>query len=313
MDSPEKTPTTVRLKVLLRERHWQTHRTFTAEYDKAARKIDPVLVGAGPSRAQLHRWTSGELKGLPYPDHCRVLEKMFPGWTAAQLFEPAAEEEEGQAAEPGPEPPAPAEATRRAPADPAAGTWGDSIRGHIVELSIRLDIDIAPDGWARLVNRHELLNLSDTPLTRVSRELWFENTRGPLAITPTDDCERRMMIRRLHDTANLAKFACQISPPLQPGESAVLAFSCEDGQFVDDHYWRQGISRHVRQFTMRVRQRGAGHLLNCSAIEEHPDGAEHSADAGLIWDYEDGDAVITLTREYLRPNQAITLRWDVPR
>jgi hypothetical protein len=35
----------------------------------------------------LGRWLSGELKGLPYPDHCRVLEKMFPGWTIEQLFE----------------------------------------------------------------------------------------------------------------------------------------------------------------------------------------------------------------------------------
>ncbi|MCO5988605.1 hypothetical protein NE235_21085 [Actinoallomurus spadix] len=69
------------------ERHWQTHRTFNAEYDKAARKVDPSLVGTGPSRAQLHRWTAGQVKGLPYSDHCRVLEKMFPGWTAEQLFE----------------------------------------------------------------------------------------------------------------------------------------------------------------------------------------------------------------------------------
>ncbi|MCO6005248.1 hypothetical protein NE236_09645 [Actinoallomurus purpureus] len=87
MEGQAMTNPPVRLKALLRERHWQTHRTFTLEYDKAARKVDPSLVGRGPSRAQLHRWTSGEVKGLPYPDHCRVLEKMFPGWTAEQLFE----------------------------------------------------------------------------------------------------------------------------------------------------------------------------------------------------------------------------------
>src|ERR1700754_396023 len=77
----------VRLKVLLREKHWQTYRTFCTQYDRAARTVDPELVGGWPSRAQLHRWLSGEVKGLPYPDHCRVLEKMFPGWTAEQLFE----------------------------------------------------------------------------------------------------------------------------------------------------------------------------------------------------------------------------------
>ena len=37
------------LKVLLRERHWQNYATFTAEYDKAARRIDPDLAGATPA------------------------------------------------------------------------------------------------------------------------------------------------------------------------------------------------------------------------------------------------------------------------
>jgi hypothetical protein len=78
----------VLLKVLLRERHWQTYRTFCREYDKAAATVDSYLVGSWPSRAQLHRWTSGHLKGLPYPDHCRVLEAMFPGHLAEQLFQP---------------------------------------------------------------------------------------------------------------------------------------------------------------------------------------------------------------------------------
>lgn len=78
----------IRLKFLLRERHWQVYRVFCAEYDKAAKTLDTDLMGTWPSRAQLHRWLSGELKSLPYPSHCRVLEGMFPGWTAQQLFEP---------------------------------------------------------------------------------------------------------------------------------------------------------------------------------------------------------------------------------
>ncbi len=80
----------VMLKVLLRERHWQNYSTFTAEHDKAARRIDPDLAGRYPSRAQLHRWLTGAVRSLPYADHCRVLEEMFPGWTAEQLFHPAA-------------------------------------------------------------------------------------------------------------------------------------------------------------------------------------------------------------------------------
>jgi hypothetical protein len=77
----------VMLKVLLREKHWQNYSTFCTEYDKAARRIDPDLAGRYPSRAQLHRWLSGAVRGLPYADHCRVLEEMFPGWTAEQLFQ----------------------------------------------------------------------------------------------------------------------------------------------------------------------------------------------------------------------------------
>lgn len=77
----------VTLKGLLRQRHWQTYETFCIEYDRTAEAIDPGLVGSWPSRAQFHRWLSGSLKGLPYPHHCRVLETMFPGHTAVDLFD----------------------------------------------------------------------------------------------------------------------------------------------------------------------------------------------------------------------------------
>src|SRR3954453_19157670 len=77
------------LKVLLREKHWQNYATFCAQYDKAAQRVDPGLTGRYPSRAQLHRWVNGEVRSLPYADHCRVLEEMFPGWTAEQMFQPA--------------------------------------------------------------------------------------------------------------------------------------------------------------------------------------------------------------------------------
>jgi hypothetical protein len=80
------------LKKLLREKHWQTYRTFCRQYDKAARAVDVSLVGSYPSRAQLHRWQSGDVKGLPYAHHCQVLEAMFPGVTAAQMFSPAEDE-----------------------------------------------------------------------------------------------------------------------------------------------------------------------------------------------------------------------------
>lgn len=78
------------LKVLLRQRHLQGHRAFCREYDKTAKRIDPHLVGKHPGKAQYYKWLSGGLLGLPYADHCRVLETMFPNWTADRLFAPHA-------------------------------------------------------------------------------------------------------------------------------------------------------------------------------------------------------------------------------
>jgi Domain of unknown function (DUF5919) len=75
------------LKRLLLERHWQTYATFCVEYDNAARRADTSLLGTYPSRAQYQRWLSGNLKSMPHPHHCRILEQMFPGWTATRLFE----------------------------------------------------------------------------------------------------------------------------------------------------------------------------------------------------------------------------------
>jgi hypothetical protein len=75
------------LKALLVQRHWQKFETFCAEYDRIADELDQALRATAPSRAQYYRWLSGQLKGgVPYPDACRVLEHMFPGRTAAELF-----------------------------------------------------------------------------------------------------------------------------------------------------------------------------------------------------------------------------------
>jgi Domain of unknown function (DUF5919) len=76
------------LAVLLQHRDLHRYGTFKAAYDKAARAIDRTLGGTAPSRAQFHRWLTGDVRGLPYPDHCRVLEHMLHGYSARQLFEP---------------------------------------------------------------------------------------------------------------------------------------------------------------------------------------------------------------------------------
>jgi hypothetical protein len=358
----------IRLKYLLRDRHWHTHRTFCVEYDKVAEVIDPALKGTWPSRTQLHRWLSGDLKGLPYPDHCRILEGMFPGWSVAQLFEPYTGERPG-----GPAPSADVErlfdmiGVGLATPDSVRGEWGSPIdiekglsasrlpncvngcavenkdeitqkigrklvalskmlrlavdemhrlaglAGNVVDLEFGIEFDITADGWARVTYHHEFFNMSDKPIARIPREVWFEHTKGPLKITPISKGAHRVAIQRVHDTPNLSKFACRLSPAIQPGETTTIGYTCEGGQFVSDHYWRQATARYTRHFTISLRHRGGGQLVNCTATEERPDGSEYSAAESLMWDTEGSDVIIMLTRDYLRPHQAMTLRWEVSR
>ncbi|MFB9833802.1 hypothetical protein [Actinoallomurus acaciae] len=187
------------------------------------------------------------------------------------------------------------------------------LAGHIIDLDLRIDIEISADGAARLTYRYEVLNMTDRPLTRLSRDVWFQYTSGKLTIHPLTEGTRRVAIQRVHDAPNLAKFACQLSPAIQPGESAVVGYTCEGGRFEDALYWRQAIARYTRHFTINLRHGEAGGLISCSAVEEHEDGSENSATEELIWDDEGDDVIITLTRDYLRPNQSVTLRWTVTR
>lgn len=76
------------LKVLLVKRHLKSRAAFAAEYEKVARQLDKNLIGTAPSREQFTRWLSCGVKTLPRADHCRVLERMFPGHSAAELLSP---------------------------------------------------------------------------------------------------------------------------------------------------------------------------------------------------------------------------------
>ncbi len=86
--APDDDQDTTLLKALLRQRYLQTYRAFCHAYDDAARRVNSTLVGTYPAERQFYRWVSGDMIGLPYSDHCSVLEAMFPGYTADQLFEP---------------------------------------------------------------------------------------------------------------------------------------------------------------------------------------------------------------------------------
>lgn len=75
------------LAVLLENQGLHRYGSFCLAYQKAARSLDGKPDSA-PSRAQFHRWLTGELRGIPYTDHCRVLEHMIAGYSASQLFAP---------------------------------------------------------------------------------------------------------------------------------------------------------------------------------------------------------------------------------
>ncbi len=74
------------LKSLLQDRHLHAYSDFVAEYERCARGLDLPRRAPAPTKAQYYRWVGGQLESLPRGYHCAVLERMFPGWTAQELF-----------------------------------------------------------------------------------------------------------------------------------------------------------------------------------------------------------------------------------
>lgn len=355
--------TKVRLRVLVHERHWQKHETFQTEYDKAARKVDQSLVGTCPSRAQLHRWMSGQVKKLPYPDACRVLEKMFEGWTAAQLFDAIDEQtsndrsvqqtatgftgEIAQSIENGlrdpqessaswaQRPPGPGRpAVERASADlaelplsellarkvtglghvlrlpPDEVTEIAALAGNLVDLSLTIDLHIADDGLCSVTYRYHSLNLTDRAFSRAPRDIWFQHSRGKLELAALREGTTKNALQRLHTADNMAKFACQLSPSVQPGGAVTFGYTCSGAEFQGDWYWRQAFARYTRAYTLHVRHEGLKEVAGITATEELPDGTETLAQESISWDYDGDDVIMTFTRDHLEPNQYATLRWE---
>lgn len=160
---------------LLYQRHLQAHSSFCREYNRVAKSVEPSFVGTWPSRATLHRWMTGDVKRLPYPDHCRILEGMFQGFTVHQLLQPWSEDGE---------PSIPSEAemaqlmdtVRHGLAAPAATptTWAVAPRSPVTHdratltmppsLSARIaprNGDVAPDLGRSLVALQKRLRLND--------------------------------------------------------------------------------------------------------------------------------------------------------
>ncbi|KZM70393.1 hypothetical protein [Nocardia terpenica] len=79
------TPARTVLKLFLAQRHWQSYEAFRMEWNKAAATVKPAL--PAPAERTFRRWKSGGLVA-PAAARRRVLEVMFPGYTADQLFSP---------------------------------------------------------------------------------------------------------------------------------------------------------------------------------------------------------------------------------
>jgi hypothetical protein len=76
----------IALKSLLQQRHLHEYSEFVAEYERRAKELDLPRHASAPTKAQYYRWVGGHIQNLPRGYHCMVLERMFPGWTARELF-----------------------------------------------------------------------------------------------------------------------------------------------------------------------------------------------------------------------------------
>jgi hypothetical protein len=338
------------LKALLKLRHWQKLGTFAHQWNKVAKTIDSRLVGTCPAHAQFYRWLGGNIRRMPHPDACRILEAMFPGWTVQQLFRPVrtsrdalqstliAKSDSNENAV------IPARQLR----DPGATgeeAWAKvwdvrskianldllsdggkplgmsrrefeglaRLTGRVVELDTVITVDISDDGHAVVEYDRLILNLMDRPVSSLSWGIWFKYAYDKLSIMASGSRSHNTKIIVKHDTVNLAKFATLVSPSISPGSTARISYSCHGGLFTDNLYWRQSIPWDVRHFTLTVRQRVSDELLSCRAMEELPDGSERSAMDGLTWDTADGCHTVRVTRDYLERNQAITISWELDR
>ncbi|WP_051047454.1 hypothetical protein [Nocardia asiatica] len=361
----------VALKLLLQEQHLHAYPDFVAEYKKhAAALCNPGdTASPPPSRSQYFKWLNGTVNRMPRAHHCRVLESMFPGWTAGKLLAQADSIDNprlqrgaphqfgtGRLADavanalltrdasltgwglpklPAAQPPARSATVQFDHPDLPAHTRQIGKRlaalaqvlrldeteivqmagliGNVVELEHRIILTIDANGSAHLAYTHEMFNMSEAPLTRIPRQLWFEYTQpGGLHIEPLRRGQHEVAIERTHDAGSLAKFVCQVSPAIQPGETGTVGYTCTGGRFVTSHYWHQDIGRYTRRFSIDVRQAGC-RLVSCSGEEVVPSGNKHGAAESLLWDHDDNGIAITLTRDHLRPNQSVTVRWEIMR
>ncbi|MGH3830074.1 MAG: hypothetical protein ACRDRS_06410 [Pseudonocardiaceae bacterium] len=369
------------LKALLRVRHWQKRETFSRQWDKIAKELDSSLVGTCPAHAQFYRWLRGNVRGIPHPDACRILEEMFPRFTIQQLFQPVQahrselrEPTQAQLAkatgcadfsnipsmliqkmkDPGPHDesgwsrnrgvatgfttqpePSSIRYDKNSPARTEAGFFDNPLGkklillaqrlrmsatevkslarlvGQVVELDTVINVNIPANGHSVVEYDRLIVNLTSHPISRLSWDVWFKHAHASVTIAPGESNGRKMRIATIHETVNLAKFATLLSPPVDPGDTARMTYSCHGGLFTDSLYWRQDIPHCTRHFTLTVRHRIPRKLVAHTATEEFPDGSERSATEGLIWDTTNECHTLRVTRDYLERGQKVTVKWEI--
>lgn len=278
-----------------------TYEEQAAAFEKAARALgEPATM----SVRHLQRLAAGQRTGHATPTTRRVMRQLY-GYSLDDLLGPAS-------------------ATDVATATPAGrASFADelglpphevaeiaSLAGHLVDLSVTVDLHIAADGLCSVTYRYHSLNLSDRPVYRAPRDLWFQHSRGKLDLVALREGTTRIALQRMHTADNVAKFACQFSPPIQPGETASFGYRCSGAEFRGDWYWRQQFVRHTRAYTLNVRHEGLKDVGGITATEELPDGTETLAQETISWDYDGDDLIMTFVRDHLEPDQYATLRWE---
>ncbi|MEU7140746.1 hypothetical protein ABZ942_14940 [Nocardia sp. NPDC046473] len=71
------------LKSLTKQREW-TYSQFVVEYDRVAAQVHGDRAGTAPTTRTVRRWMTGE-GSTPHAYHRKVLERMFPDYSAAEL------------------------------------------------------------------------------------------------------------------------------------------------------------------------------------------------------------------------------------
>ncbi|GAA3604407.1 hypothetical protein GCM10022223_20050 [Kineosporia mesophila] len=194
------------------------------------------------------------------------------------------------------------------PGPSPSGLWAT---GELVDTRLEAFLDIEPDGSVTVSCEHHVENRGDTPVTALVRQFWFKHVTNALKVTALPSSDRNVFIKPIHDVGVQLKFACQIFPAINPGETAVIGYSCKGGRFMDELYWRHTVFLPTEHIHLRIRLQGVDALSGCSAVEDRLDGSELTAMESLSLPNDGTGIVIDLNRRNLRSNQSVTVRWDV--